>query len=454
MGSAILMTSIPLEEIRFHPTSFCDNNGRVFTWNGGLYRGLNAQGAALYQRMHREGIVERLVAKKLLIETEVADLSVPGFDLVLKHRRLPFVTHPFEWSPRMLQAAALAIADLEIELIPHGLTTGGFDTNCWNLLFDGGTPLYVDFGSIEPLSVRSPEDFSGFEMSCLFPLRLHAAGRGRIAWRLLQDFLSGGILHADYAALNGVQQQPVAHVARKLRRRLRALVPDVLYQKIRPERPVLAPETNRLATMRRLRDEAAAIKMPPEPMPSNRVSPHATQIEAVLARESLKTVLTVGDGGSAIAALAGGARRQVVAMAREHAAVDAQFQAAEKGVLPVWMDIRYPTPGFGISGHELQPATERLACDAVVATGCVHRLAFENRLPVEHIAAIFSDFAKKVLVVEFSFPESPLLRECACHKFPWYGLDNFVAGLGQRFATVEILESGPESALLIARKPS
>ena len=47
------------------------------------------------------------------------------------------------YEPRMLQAAALAIADLEIELIPHGLTTGGFDTNCWNLLFDGATPLYV-----------------------------------------------------------------------------------------------------------------------------------------------------------------------------------------------------------------------------------------------------------------------------------------------------------------------
>ena len=119
----------------------------------------------------------------------------------------------------------------------------------------------------------------------------------------------------------------------------------------------------------------------------------------MLAGENPKTVLAVGDGASAIAALAGRAGRQVVAMAREPAAVDAQFQAAEKGVLPVWMDIRYPTPGFGISSHELQPATERLACDAVVATGCVHRFAFENRLPAEHIATLFSDFAKKLLVV-------------------------------------------------------
>ena len=448
------MTSIPSEEIRFHPTSFCDRNGRVFTWNGGIYRGLNAQGAALYQRMHREGIVETLVANRLLIETEAADFSVPGFELVVKHRRLPFVTYPFEWSPRMLQAAALAIADLEIELIPHGLSTGGFDTNCWNLLFDGVTPLYVDFGSIEPFSLRHADDFSGFEMSCLFPLRLHAAGHGHIAWCLLQDFLSGGILHADYAALNRVQPQPGARVTRKVRSSLRAMVPDPLYRRIRPVRPVLAPQAQRLAVMRRLRDEAAAIELPPEPAPPNRASPHATRIEAVLAGENPKTVLAVGDGASAIAALAGRAGRQVVAMAREPAAVDAQFQAAEKGVLPVWMDIRYPTPGFGISSHELQPATERLACDAVVATGCVHRFAFENRLPAEHIATLFSDFAKKLLVVEFPLPESPLLREGAREKFPWYGVDNFVAGLRQRFATVEILESGAESALLLARKSS
>ena len=31
---------IPFEEIHFHPTSFCDTDGRVFWWKGELYRGI------------------------------------------------------------------------------------------------------------------------------------------------------------------------------------------------------------------------------------------------------------------------------------------------------------------------------------------------------------------------------------------------------------------------------
>ena len=36
------------------------------------------------------------VAAGLLIDTEVTDLAIDGFDLVLRHRLLPFVSYPFE----------------------------------------------------------------------------------------------------------------------------------------------------------------------------------------------------------------------------------------------------------------------------------------------------------------------------------------------------------------------
>ena len=40
--SGMTTTHIPPDEIHFHPTSFCDRNGRLFSWKGGLYRGLTA----------------------------------------------------------------------------------------------------------------------------------------------------------------------------------------------------------------------------------------------------------------------------------------------------------------------------------------------------------------------------------------------------------------------------
>lgn len=449
-------TPIPPDEIHYHPTSFCDRNGRLFSWKGGLYRGLTASGAALCQRMFREGIVDKLVAKKLLIETELTDLTAPGFELVVRHRRLPFVTYPFEWSPRMLHAAALRIADLELELSAYDLTLGAFDTNCWNLLFDGVHPLYIDFGSIFPTTELTEDGYRGFETSCLNPLRLHAAGYTRIAWRLLQDYQSGGIPAEDYAALNG--EKPRVELAdvvgRKLRAGARAVLPAAMRRNLRACLPAAAPQKAvRLDAIRRLRDEALAIELPVDDEAPDRVSPHTARIEAVLAAENPRSVLTVGDGSREIATLAGRAGRQVVAIDRDLAGVEAQFRSAEKGVQPVWMDIRFPTPGQGVLNRELLPAAERFLCDAVVAPGCVHRLVFENNLRFDQVVAVLGSFARRLLVTEFAFPESPLLRERSKDSFfSWYGADNFMGSLREQFASVEIVETGVESALVVARK--
>jgi len=75
------MASVPSNQIAFHPASFGDFNGRVFHWDGGLYRGVAASRAALYNRLFDDGTIARLVDRKLLVSTERTPLRVDGFGL-------------------------------------------------------------------------------------------------------------------------------------------------------------------------------------------------------------------------------------------------------------------------------------------------------------------------------------------------------------------------------------
>src|SRR5688500_19715471 len=116
------MTIVPTREVEFHPLSFGDFNGRLFSWEGRLLRGVTAKRAGLYRRLFDDGIVAGMVGKGLLVETSLADVGGEGFELVLEHRRVPFVFCAFEWPGGRLKAGGVLRLDLGIELEGGGLT--------------------------------------------------------------------------------------------------------------------------------------------------------------------------------------------------------------------------------------------------------------------------------------------------------------------------------------------
>ncbi len=139
---------ISSDEISFHPGSFQDEAGRLFYWREELFRGISAQSAPFLTDFVQGDAMQKLVREKLLIETEIAPFATEDFPLVLRHRRLPFVSYPFEWSGPMLKAAALLVIDLAIALF--GLDLMLKDAHLWNVLFDGARPVWIDLPSIVP----------------------------------------------------------------------------------------------------------------------------------------------------------------------------------------------------------------------------------------------------------------------------------------------------------------
>ena len=137
---------IPAEEISFFSSASPIHSARLFSWNGNLYRAIHASAIAQFEQFFSAGIADELMEKRLIVETDIEPRSLEGYNMVLRHRRIPFVTYCFEWPAEALRDAAIALIDLNIALAKHGLATQ--DAHPWNILFDGPRPVFVDYGCL------------------------------------------------------------------------------------------------------------------------------------------------------------------------------------------------------------------------------------------------------------------------------------------------------------------
>src|SRR5262249_54481120 len=149
----MLKNHIPYDQLKFHPHSFADPDGRLFWFEGELYRAISHQKTPFFDRLFEEATIPYLIERGLLIQSERTGLVLEGYGMVLRHRSVPFTSYPNEWCAAMFKDAALTYLKLFEELIPRGLTLK--DTHPWNLLFEGAKPVYVDITSIKQLTLNS-----------------------------------------------------------------------------------------------------------------------------------------------------------------------------------------------------------------------------------------------------------------------------------------------------------
>jgi len=471
------MFHIPSTEVTFHRSSFADPKGRVFWWEGQLYRGITHENVDFVVQLFQDGVVQNLMDKGLLIQTELTDLSLDGYGLVLRHRMVPFVSYCYEWSPEMLNDAALLIVDLELELTRYGLTLQ--DAHPWNVLFNGPRPVYVDFSSICPDGGhqlwRAHEEFCRF---FIHPLQLTLHGYGRLARWLMQDPYQG-VLKSEVTALirHGSLGFAIEGTVRETVRRLVSGAKQCVPTPLRPvakkvfaflKATLARPETiePRLAFVHKLRQDVAAITIPtrhtgwseyykdsyPPFTPSEEWTQKHRSVHRVFSDLHPSSVLDIGSNRGWYSELAARLGSNVVALdTDEFCIVQLYSVAREKNlpILPLVMDFCLPSPGYGVCYQEGAPAMRRLNCDLVLALALVHHLVFGRHLNFEQISDGLATFSKRWLLVEFISGEDEALQRTWSQKHSWYTLENCLAALGKAFRTIKSYPSETEHRILL-----
>jgi len=448
--------AIPPQDVSFHPHSFADDAGRLFKWNGRLWRGINAEQAPFFDGLLRDGTIESLVKRGLLIDTAPSNVNLNGYATVLSHRAIPFISYPNEWCAAMLKDAALVILDLAIELTQRRLTLK--DSHPWNVLFDWSQPVYVDLTSIAPqedlCNWAAYDEFCRF---CYYPLLMISNGHHRIARALLPEYQ--GVLRSEVE--NVIQGNRLSWKAQRLLRRC--------FNSMRPKFSNRSSQSA-LTFLEQTRKQLEAVRLPSfenqhrsrrnesmlQAVDNDRASQPLT-VRKILNQLRPSTVLDLSRGPiwtTLVPALMG---HNVVSVDSDEARISALYKTArEKNlpILPLIVDFIKPTPSVGYSNHYSISAVERLKCDLVLALGLVNRIASENGLTFDLIAEGLASFAKRWLVVEFEDRKNKNGIPPDYGRTPG-GIQSFINALGARFKNVNIItQSTSGGTMLLCEKGS
>lgn len=181
------MLEIPLQEVEFSKFSLSDTFGKVFMWNGKLYRGIFKESRVLALELFSSGLIGKLQQEKLVPKTKITDFVLNGFDLVIEHELLQPISYPHEWSFSMLKDAALCVLKVNKIALEYGFETK--DCHAYNIIFHNNSPVFVDIGSFVlcPGGNVNLLCYEEFLMDYYHPLKIWKSGDYYTAKRIIAD---------------------------------------------------------------------------------------------------------------------------------------------------------------------------------------------------------------------------------------------------------------------------
>lgn len=408
------------------PGSYRDPEGRVYRGHGDrILRGLGAEAAARLDRFRREGLLDDLVRRGLLVESWVpSDVAPPkGWSAVVESKPVHPVSYPYEWSFGMLQDAALLTLRLARNLMGRGAILR--DGSAYNVLFDGHRPVFVDLGSLGERFEGQP--WAGYGQFCdhfLAPLLLES-GKGVSFQPALRSNLEGlpaSSLAPFFRGFAALRPGVLAHVHLRawLEKRAQTLRLDER-RRIRDVRLPPGALEAQLAKLERLvsglRSRAATVWASYAQKTYDEAAARAKDSFVERAAEHLRTGATAWDVGAntgrhsrLLAARAG----TVVAMDADAGAVDVLYRSLGQDppparVLPLVVDVTNPSPGQGWRGAERADLGSRSRPQLALYLALLHHLCLSRGVPLSAVLDWMAD-SSELAVIEFVAPEDPLSR--------------------------------------------
>ncbi len=467
---------IPLDEVMFHPASAIDDVGRVFIWKGNLYRAIRCKYVKFYYELFKKKNIQELFSKGL-VATNITHFSLDGYGLILQHQHIPSISYCMEWSSEMLRDAAMLICHLSIELYAKGLTFK--DAHPWNILFDAGQPLFIDWGSIGTIEPQHGWPYSEFRDRFIIPLYLMSTGQSRLARLFMLDtvnrprpmdifrLLVGRVTLPKLLKLyrlNIVNIYRETHITKKLVLRVPFLISvyhwlsrlEFLKTKTKVDDEFFLHLLQTVKTIPGIKGVSTEWTNYQGPdVLSHQLSDGWTtkirNIHYLLQKLRPETVLDIGCNKGWFTELAASQGCQVIAIDVDDPSINTLYgrvHVSKMPILPLVMDICTPTPPHGVN-HAYRKAQSRLQADLVLALAITHHLVFKRGCSFEVISKQLAEFTKKWLIVEFVPPEDYYVKNWMNDKFAWYQLEGFTKSLRTFFKRIEVLDSSPSPRVLL-----
>lgn len=409
------------------PLTFRDPAGSVEIRPDGAYRSIRSPFDAEILAFLALPIASELVADGRLVASEVVAGDSDTETLVLRHPRVSFQSYPWEWPPALWLAAAELTLNLCSDLIKQGWLLK--DATPLNVLFRGMEPVFVDVLSIEravpdrPLWIAYGQFVRTFLLPMLaysrlgWPLQVSLTRRdgyepeeifAALSWpaRLRQPALSAVTLPSLLAGKAKGSSNLAARTVKD---------PDLARQII------LKTLSNLLAQMRRVTPayRSSTWTEYTETATHYNDDDHSRKkafVSDALAASKPSRVLDVGCNTGVYSVLASDAGAEVVSIDTDLQTVDrlcAKLKGSGKNILPLCVDLAYPTPAVGWENSETASFLSRCSghFDTVMMLAVIHHLLLHSQIPMDRIAALCGNLTTKNLILEWVPPTDVKFRE-------------------------------------------
>ena len=141
-----------MSQIEIDPGSFRDPAGQIYNYNNKILRILDEEGKNRFDFLKKNNLLENCIAKNFLIQSsEFKDdnLILEKFKnkIILEHKKLDYISYPYEWSFDQLKNAAIHHLDFHIFLLNNEATL--LDASAFNIQFSGHKTVFIDVLSIK-----------------------------------------------------------------------------------------------------------------------------------------------------------------------------------------------------------------------------------------------------------------------------------------------------------------
>ncbi len=398
--------------IKSETSSFRDNLGNVFYFNGRVLRSVNNEGKKNLEFIKSSGILEESIKKNFLINTwEVDKKELPDFfskfDYVFESKKVPYISYPYEWTFDQLKRSALHHLDFQIYLFEKGAILR--DASAYNIQFIGGKPYFIDL-----LSIKQYEDgeyWSGYKQFCenfLNPLLLgNLKGVHHNHW--FRGALEGITTVELDKILNFTDKfsyNIFTHIFLQAKLNNKSLAkPNELSKKYKSLKKL--PKKSYISILYQLKNWISKMFFKKEKtIWQNYSKEHTYDIDEYNEKKFIVsnfikkikpiTLIDLGcnTGEFSKLALSSGVKH-VVGFDFDHNVVTDAFKESENknsNFLPLIFDAANPSPNQGWSQKERKGFLERFKSDALVALAFEHHLIIAKNIPINQ----FIDWILKI----------------------------------------------------------
>jgi hypothetical protein len=439
------------QQIKPHPASFRDPSGFVYEKDGNIFRFVSATYKNNYQLLQSSGLASELIKKKLLLPFTELNENHTASDqwfTTLQPENLPFLSFAWEWSFNELKDAALVTLKICRRALAKGMQLK--DATPFNIQFVNNKPVLIDTLSFEKYETGKP--WVAYRQFCecfLNPLLLAAHCHLEIN-KLFLSYPDGVPVNvtADLlpfkTKLNpavylhvflhvNAYKKAAAHPAKKgvalSQKKLEQILQSLEDCISNLELKTIKTTWNNYYNETILSSEYLVAKK--------------QLISSWLEEVSYATLLDAGANEGEFSLLA---KKDafIVAADFDSSCINNLYLKVKKEklthILPLVVDLSYPSPAIGWVNAERPALLQRLQFDLCFALALVHHLAIGKNVPLQHIALLFALVTNNYLIVEFVPKTDPKVKEMMQWRediFEHYTLQNFEQAFLQYFRVMK-----------------